>query len=159
MANETNKQTMTPVSKGGKTPLNHKGHSVNEMARVEASAFEIPKDVAAELKEIGAIGRWIDIGQLKTKGGYHKNGWTPRQFKCLMGKNKNPFADASMDGFLVRNGSVLAVKTAEEGAVQRSRIEMRTRAQSGAASVNEFKSSVKALKGAKVIEDTDENED
>jgi len=149
----------TPVvSKGGRAPLTEKGKASSEMKMGVPSPFEIPLEVKNELKKKSLHARWVDMAQLKAKGGYHKNGYMPVQFDCLKGALKNnPFLDASMDGFLIRNGMVLAVNTEEAVSIRREYKRQRTNAQSGRQASEEFKQHIKSVKGVKVVED-DENE-
>lgn len=146
------------VSKGGRAPLSEKGKSVSEMRMGVPSPFEIPQEVKSELKKKNLHARWVDMAQLKAKGGYHKNGYMPIQFDCLKGALKNnPFLDAAMDGFMIRNGMVLAVNTEESVAIRREYKRQRTQIQTGRQASEEFKQHVKSGKGIKVLED-DENE-
>lgn len=155
MANEPKQQ----INKGGKTPLVSKGSAVSEMRIGGPSPFDVPDEVKSELKQKGLACRWIDMAQLKLKGGYHKAGWMPIQFDCLKGKNaKNPFLDATLDGFLVRNGMVLAVNTEEAVQQKREYNRQRTAIQSGRKASEEFRQHIKSQKGAKVVEDEDSDE-
>lgn len=144
------------VNKGGRAPLIEKGKATIEMRPGMPSPFEIPPEVKNELKNKKLHARWVDMAQLKAKGGYHKNGYMPIQFDCLKGALKNnPFLDAAMDGFLIRNGMVLAVNTEEAVSVRREYKRQRTQIQSGRQASEEFKQHVKSVKGAKVVEDDD----
>lgn len=145
-------------NKGGKVAVSAKGHAVAEMGSKSHSAFDVPESVKAELKAKGLAARWVDMAQLKAKGGYHKSGWTPFSFDCLKGSNKsNPFMDAAMDGFLVRNGSVLAVDSQETVDGKKHLLRQRVAAQSGRAASEDFKRHIKSQKFAKIEEDSDEN--
>ena len=150
----------TPViNKGGRAPVSEKGKAVNEMRINVPGPFELPPEVRAELKQKKLYPRWVDMSQLKAKGGYHKNGYMPIQFDCLKGALKNnPFLDAAMDGFLIRNGMVLAVNTEESVAVRKEYKRQRTQIQSGRQASEEFKQHIKSLKGAKVVEDDESDE-
>ena len=155
MANEVNKQ---PLNKAGKTPLIHKG-VVDQRSSGPRSALEVPDSVLQELKVKGLACRWIDIVQLKEKGGYHRQGWTPMKFDCQTGKS-NPFRDQAMDGYLVSAGSVLAVKSLEEAKNQRDWVTRRTQVQSGGVESKEaFKQLIRSQKGVKIEEDSDSDED
>ncbi len=146
-------------NKGGKVALSSKGKGASEMSAGNSSAFDVPENVKAELRAKGLAARWIDMAQLKSKGGYHKSGWTPMSFDCLKGANKaNPFMDAAMDGFLVRNGSVLAVNTQEVIDAKSYQLRQRTAIQSGRQASEDFKRHIKSQKYAKIEEDSDESE-
>ena len=151
----------TTISKNGRIPLKNKGAAASEMRIGGPGPFEVPSNVKSELKQKGLKERWIDIAQLKAKGGYHKSGWTPIQFDCLKNQAKtNPFLDASMDGFLIRNGMVLAVNTQENVAQQKNYKKHRTQIQTGGSEATKaFKDLIRNTAGAKLDEDDDSSDE
>jgi len=147
------------IKTGGRAPLSQKGGAVKEMAnKFGSDEFAVPESVQAEMKAKGLVGRWIDVAQLKTRGGYHRHGWTPIQFDCLKGQKSNPFADSSMEGFLIKNGMILAVQTEEYVQGRREMNKRRAAIQAGRQASEEFKAHIKSVKGAKVVEESDDEE-
>jgi len=151
--------------KNGKVPLANRGKNIGEFyLGAPKSDFDVPEECLNELKGLKYSHRWIDINQLKKMGNQHRQGWVPFKFKCLSGKSKdNPFLDISLDGFLVRKGMVLAVKTQEAVDQQKSFVKRRTLAQSNAGknAIDTFKEFAKDEKAVKVHSgyDTDDGSD
>lgn len=114
---------------GSRVPVAEKNNPMTH-GKTESSPFDIPEECRKELEATGEEARWIDIVKFKSNHGFHKRGWQPRKFDCLMGKKSIFVTDSGQyEGYLLRSTNILASKSKEEVAHYKNQVKRRTDAQ------------------------------
>jgi len=116
-----------PVAKGGKMPLSQKKSEASDLYFDEdPSILTVDPALKRELEAKGYAVRWINAGQYRNGGNFHKNGWQAYRPDQSATQGALSFQyGISADGFIIRNDLLLAIKPIEHAERQRARIKQK----------------------------------
>lgn len=119
------------------------------------SLLDIDDELAAELKELDFVGRWINFKKFKEMG-FHKRDWQPYKRRSKP-KGLANFTTTS-EGFMLRQDLIFAVKPRSYNELHKKELEEKVKRQSNTQAIKkaEFEQHLRASgSDSQVVEDYD----
>lgn len=112
--------------KNGRVPLSTKKTKARQVhpdsPSLEPDITALSEELLEELGKKNFVHRWINQAEYVKNGGFHRSGW-----RAYRSEKRDSSGDlgTNADGYITRMGLILAVKTTEQQAQHRARIQRR----------------------------------